>query len=318
MIKLAAPTLIGLLSPVLLVANVNAQSDNIALNAQVSASSELLAATFAVDGNFATRWESAIQTDPSSITVDLGDFYSLEEVVIHWEAANAKTYTLSGSIDGNNWVVLNTQDAGVFGERQDVLSVAGSYRFLRIDGIERSEGNAWGYSIWEIEVAGEGLVVIGPVDPIPSGSNLSLNAVSFGSTEFQAAGNAIDGDSSTRWESEHNIEQTDYTVDLGSIYTLSSLVIEWEAANAKDYTVQGSTDGNIWVNLAEFSEGTFGNRVDEFALSGGYRYVRMNGHLRSDGNGWGYSIFEFEVYGQDDGTSPQKEYCPRPGAVQVF
>jgi cysteine-rich repeat protein len=106
----------------------------------------------AVDGNHATRWESAHGVDPSSITLDLGARYALSEVVIHWEAANAATYEIQGSADNSYWVTLSSRTGGVFGDRTDIVALAGTYRYVRMRGLTRT--SPYGYSIWEIEVYG--------------------------------------------------------------------------------------------------------------------------------------------------------------------
>ena len=124
------------------------------LPATATASTQLPngSASLAVDGNLATRWESAHGVDPSWLTLDLGATHDLWRVVIRWEAANAEIYDLEGSQDNVNWVTLSAQTGGTFGDRTDDLQVAGSFRYVRMFGIQRSSGNNWGYSIWEMEV----------------------------------------------------------------------------------------------------------------------------------------------------------------------
>lgn len=131
-----------------------AQTTNIALNQPASASTADLSAANAVDGDGSTRWASAAQTDPSFLTVDLGQAYDLSQVVIDWEAANADTYEIRASSDGTNWDTIATRSGGAFGNRTDTIDVSGTYRYVRMFGISRSSGNYWGYSIWEFKVFG--------------------------------------------------------------------------------------------------------------------------------------------------------------------
>ncbi|MFT6276534.1 MAG: putative lipoprotein with Yx(FWY)xxD motif, partial [Halioglobus sp.] len=109
-------------------------------------------AGFAVDGNIASRWESAHGIDPSWIVLDLGANYTLSEVSIRWEAANAASYEFQGSADNVNWILLASRSGGVFGDRTDSLSLSGTYRYVRMYGLSRS--SPYGYSIWEMEVYG--------------------------------------------------------------------------------------------------------------------------------------------------------------------
>ncbi len=271
-----------------------------------AASSQLQPASNAVDGNAGTRWESAHAVSPSWLSVDLGSAISLTSVVIDWEAANADSYSVQGSNDNANWTTLKSITGGAFGTRTDTDAVSGSYRYVRIYCTVLSVGNNWGYSMWELKVYG---LVAGASSSRVSSSVASSVASSSGSavvltpttatasTQVQLATLAIDKNGGTRWESAVATDPSWLTVDLGSAHTLASIAIDWEAANAANYTVQGSTDNANWTTLATKTSGTFGNRTDTLALSGSYRYVRIYGTARSVGNQWGYSIFEVRVTG---------------------
>jgi hypothetical protein len=69
---------------------------NFALTATATASSiegQGLEADKAIDGNLSTRWSSQF-FDPQYLELDLGAEYNIDEVVLHWEAASAKTYNI--------------------------------------------------------------------------------------------------------------------------------------------------------------------------------------------------------------------------------
>lgn len=275
-----------------------AQTD-LALNKTATASTATQPAANAVDGNGGTRWESAINTDPSWISVDLGSQYALTSVVIDWEAANAATYQVQGSTNGTAWVTLATKTGGTFGNRTDTIPVTGNYRYVRMYGTARSTGNQWGYSIFSLKIYGGAVVASSSsvASSTPAATNLALGRTVTASTAVQAAANAVDGNGGTRWESAINADPSWISVDLGGAKSLSSVVIDWEAANAANYLVQGSNDNTNWATLATRTGGTFGNRTDTNAVSGSYRYVRIYGTARSTGNQWGYSIFELKIYG---------------------
>ena len=106
----------------------------------------------AVDGNMVnSRWGSLFNNN-EWITLDLGTSYALSEVIIHWEAANAATYEIQGSMDNSNWTTLSIESGGTFGDRTDTVTVSGTYRYVRMLGITRT--SQYGYSIWEMEVYG--------------------------------------------------------------------------------------------------------------------------------------------------------------------
>ncbi len=69
--------------------------------------------------------------------------------------------------------------------------------------------------------------------------------------------------------------------------------LNWEAAYGKAYQVQLSADGTTWSTA--YSTTTADGGVDEIPVTGTARYVRINGTAR--GTAYGYSLFEFEVYG---------------------
>ncbi len=105
---------------------------------------------------------------------------------------------------------------------------------------------------------------------------------------------AVDNNTNTRWESAFSDPQW-IMVDLGTEYNVSKVIIRWEAANARDYTLEGSVDGNSWTLINSFTNMGGGNRIDEIAgINQSYRYIKMNGTARN--LNYGYSIWEFEVY----------------------
>jgi hypothetical protein len=54
-----------------------------------------------------------------------------------------------------------------------------------------------------------------------------------------------------------------------------------------------SNDGSTWTSI--YSTTTSDGGVDDLTVSGSGRYVRMYGTAR--GTAYGYSLFEFEIYG---------------------
>ena len=293
-----------------------AQTD-LALNKTATASTALQPAANAFDGNGGTRWESAVATDPSWLSVDLGTLYALTSVVIDWEAANAANYQIQGSTNGTTWTTLGTKTGGTFGTRTDTLGVSGSYRYVRMYGTARSTGNQWGYSIFSMKVYGgaaasstasvvissSSVAVSSVASSVAAGTNLALGRVATASTALQTAANAVDGNAASRWESAQGIDPSWISVDLGAAKALTSVVIDWEAANASSYQVQGSNDNTTWTTLKSVTGGAFGNRTDTNAVTGSYRYVRIYGTARSVGNQWGYSIYELKVYGSAASSS---------------
>jgi fibronectin type 3 domain-containing protein len=106
------------------------------------------------------------------------------------------------------------------------------------------------------------------------------------------ASNAVDGNLSTRWSSASSDPQW-LQVDLGATHVISQVVLNWEAAYAKAFQIQTSNDGTTWTTIYSTTIGTGG--VQTIPVSGSGRYVRMYGTQRA--TGYGYSLWEFQVYG---------------------
>lgn len=261
-------------------------------------------ASNAVDGDMGTRWETAVGVSPSWLMVDLGSAQNLTSVVINWEAANASNYLIQGTNNGTTWTTLKTVTGGTFGNRTDTHTVSGSYRYVRVYATDRSVGNQWGYSIYELKVYAQPAAssssssVASSASSSSAGTGGQLNIVNaIASTALTPATNASDKNPGTRWESTHGIDPSWISFDLGAAKNLTSIAIDWEAANAADYLVQGSNDNANWTTITSKTGGAFGNRTDTLALSGNYRYVRIYGTARSTGNQWGYSIWEARISG---------------------
>jgi nitrogen fixation protein FixH len=117
-------------------------------------------------------------------------------------------------------------------------------------------------------------------------------ASSYQPDQNLVAGNATDGDLTTRWASDWSDPQW-IQVDLGAVKTFDHVQLVWETAYGKAYTIQTSSNGTDWRTVYSTTTGDGG--VDDLAVGGSGRYVRMSGTQR--GTAWGYSLYEFGVYG---------------------
>jgi serine/threonine protein kinase len=107
-----------------------------------------------------------------------------------------------------------------------------------------------------------------------------------------AAANAVDGNLTTRWSSAWSDPQW-LEVDLGAVHNIHSVVLYWENAYATAFQIQVSDNGSTWTDLYPTISGYVGKQTLE--VSGTGRYVRMYGTHR--GTQYGYSLFEFQVFG---------------------
>ncbi|MFG2039882.1 discoidin domain-containing protein [Dactylosporangium sp. NPDC048998] len=133
----------------------------------------------------------------------------------------------------------------------------------------------------------------------PPGNNIAQGKPTTASSSENAtlgAGNATDGNLSTRWSSAFSDPQW-LQVDLGQSYNLSSVTLNWEAAYAKAFQIQTSPDGTNWTSIYSTTTGTGGNQT--LNVSGSGRYVRMYGTQRA--TAYGYSLYEFQIAGTPGG-----------------
>ncbi len=258
-----------------------------------------------VDGK-QSRWVSARETKNEWIYVDLDDFYSIEKVVLNWEGAGAKEYKVQISDDAENWTDLTHVTDGKGGMTRFEYDGSQSGRYVRMFGVEPN--SKYGFSLWEFEVYGE------KEEP----ENLALNKPSQASSEFLDTkdGNkkyysslAFDGNTDkvdgkqSRWVSlrrkENSPEYSDHQwiyVDLQDYYSVQKVVLNWEGAGAKQYKIQISDDAKNWTDLTHVTDGKGGIVKLEYDGSKSGRYVRMEGI--EPGGQYGYSLWEFEVYGR--------------------
>lgn len=308
MIKILTKRLAGSLLPVMLaclfcmMGTAAFTQTNIALGKTATASSVQDAgfpAGNAIDGNTTTRWSSQY-ADPQWIQVDLGATYSINRVVLRWEAAYGTAYQIQVSSNGTSWANIYTTTTGN-GATDDLTGLSGTGRYIRMNGTARA--TIYGYSLFEFEVYGS------PVTNIA----LSKPATASSVESTLTASNANDGNATTtRWGSLYADPQW-IQIDLQATYNISRVVLRWEAAYATAYQIQVSSNGTSWSNI--FSTTTGNGATDDLTgLSGTGRYIRMNGTARA--TQWGYSLFEFEVYGTQQGGGGDTQAPSVPGNLQ--
>ncbi len=114
--------------------------------------------------------------------------------------------------------------------------------------------------------------------------------------------NAFDGDPRTVWTSQSSDPQW-LMVDLGSVQDIARIRLDWQSGDWKDsgyghaaysrcYSLQFSTDAKVWTEVYSTTNGI--GSMNDLALSGRARYVRMNSTERVNTNGT--ALYEFEVY----------------------
>ncbi|GAA2638183.1 hypothetical protein GCM10010399_84370 [Dactylosporangium fulvum] len=171
-----------------------------------------------------------------------------------------------------------------------------------------------GASLTLVVAAGIGARLLTSADaaevPISQGKPATASSTENGGA---SAANAVDGNAGTRWSSAFGDPQW-LQVDLGATATINRVVLNWEAAYARDFTIQTSANGSSWTTINTTVNGTGG--VQTLDVSGSGRYVRINTTRRA--TQFGVSLWEFQVFGTGGATTPPTAPTTiPPNAVRV-
>jgi outer membrane protein assembly factor BamB len=229
---------------------------NIARNRPATASStengSLLPAK-AFDGNSATRWSSAF-SDPQWLQVDLGTAQQLCRVVLRWEAASARTFTLQGSTTGaaGSWFDLVPPASGTGGTQTLDVTAVGAARYVRLTGLTRN--TRYGYSLFEVEVY-----------PAATPPAVSAAWPSWGGGPGHAGFNAGERTlSTTSVETLHRLRLAAADIDApvvadGTVFGPSRTTLQFVAADLATGAVRWTTPPATEPALRYTTDGTVGN-----------------------------------------------------------
>jgi F5/8 type C domain/Fibronectin type III domain len=224
-----------------------------------------------------------------------GETYN--SVSLAWNASTAGSNSLSGyrveQISGSTATVVGTTAATTFTVSSLAASTAYSFAVVAYD----SAGN--------VSSASNTVSATTSSAP-PSNTNLALNqpTTSSGYVQGYAPSNAVDGNTSTYWESTNSAFPQWLQVDLGSALGIGSITLtlppatSW-ATRTQTLSVQGSTDGSNFSTIVGSAGYTFnpstGNTVTiTLPANTTTRYVRLN---ITANTGWpAGQISEFQVY----------------------
>lgn len=295
---------------------------NLALNKPSQASSEYLdtkdgnklyKSSLAFDGNTAkvnnqqSRWSSNRESNNEWIQVDLEDIYLIDSVVLNWEGTSVHDYKVLVSKDNKNWQEVKHINTGS-GIKEITFENPVEGRYVKVQGVK--VGGKYGYSLWEFEVYGKKEVF----------KNVALNKESKASSEYLDTkdGNkiyksslAFDGSTAkvnnqqSRWTSNRDSNSEWIYVDLGLVHDVYSVILNWEGTSVHDYKLLVSKDNVKWDEVEHINTGsgikeiTFNNPIEA-------RYVKVEG-IKVGGK-YGYSLWEFEVYGKSMKTDLDNLY----------
>jgi len=282
-------------------------STNLAAGQPASASSvngPYVAANI-TDADPATYWESANGSFPQWAQVDLGQSYSINKVTLKLPpsaAWGARTQTLSllGSTDGSNFTTIAGSAGYTFDPNANNNTVTITFspttaRYVRVNITANTGWPAGQLSDFEVFPA------VGGGSPANLAQNQPVTASGF--TQTYVPANAVDGNTSTYWESTDNAFPQWLQVDLGASTSFGRIVLDLPPSSAwgtrtQTLSVLGSTDGSNFATIVVSAGYTFnpstGNTVTITFPATSARYVRLNFTANT---GWpAGQVSEFQVW----------------------
>jgi hypothetical protein len=219
-------------------------------------------------------------------------------------AAQAVTVTNPGSTAAS---VSSITTSGTFSQANTCGSsiAAGSSCTVSVKFAPTSSGAASGTLTVTSSAPGSPLAVALSGTGITSATNLARNqpATASGYTQSYVPSNAVDGDTSSYWESTDNAFPQWFQVDLGSPVSISRIVLDLPPSSAwatrtQTITIQGSTDGTNYTTLAGPAGYTFdpsaGNTVTVTFSAATVRYLKLTFTANT---GWpAGQLSELQVY----------------------
>lgn len=258
----------------------------------------------AVDSSQTSKFKSFNEINPW-LNVFLKDVYTISSAKINFTSYNVNQYAIETSMNGEDWktikeitVEANMSPVFITFDKVDT-------RYVRIRVIDDEE------RILEVK----DFAVYGQLSEKIEDINIAAFKTSSASTEFDngkgftfeskyAFDESIEsrGDSyQSRWVSERkkenkNVDPNQWIqVNLGDYYDVSKVVLNWENAYAKEYKIQMSIDGQNWYEGSDVKNGMAGVKQFNYKDKKQAKYVRLQANVFA--GDYGYSLWEFEVYG---------------------
>jgi len=254
----------------------------------------------ALDGNLSTRWSSEQPTYPGGplapqwLVITPTHPTRVMTVTLYWEAAYASNYSLTASwpfADFYNKVLSYTTPL-----------MAGSIQQCGTD-LPRVMYDVKRHFYYG-EILTPNLACLPPLTSTVSSTKAGgcvepYRAASCTASSYQDDVNcpactcekAFDDNLSTRWASDWNDDEW-ISLEFSEPVTIDGVILKWETAYGKAYTIDVSNDGVTWTSVYTETDGDGGDDEIHFPLTT-TRHIRMHGLTR--GTSWGYSLREFEV-----------------------
>jgi hypothetical protein len=269
-----------------------ALAHSISASTYAAYSGDSLFAAFAVDGNMATRWNSAWQTgDPNRdatpddewIAVNLTDVIDLSKIVLSWGGSFASEYNVDVSFDGYLWTTARSVRDGDGGADTLLFADHPAGRYLRIHCLKTPVGQ--GYGIFELAAYGRISAKTPPTVALNTslgnvllpGASVTITATASArvvKAEFYVDGNHVGSDSTAPFQVPWVVDST------RSEHTLTAIVTDDSMFTVQSVPLTVYVD-NGTITRYEAEEAQYTGKVTVVSLRG-----RSGGHYLQMQSGW--------------------------------
>ncbi|WP_461813140.1 discoidin domain-containing protein [Faecalimonas sp.] len=251
------------------------------------------------DGNDNTKWCANSGSYPQWWEVDLGASYNLDTMKLSFETVgSAYHYTIAISENPmtdetyeKHIVVDNSKGSTNTELAFEKGKVKG--RYVRVTFTEATNKE------WAVlrDVSGTG-----ETDNIAFGKPVKASSVNTGQGgKVEKAEYAVDGKKDTWWCAKGGANTKNHwiQVDLKDTYKLSEVKLTFEKADAAyKFVVQGSTDGEHYVDLKDFRNGEGCGKEVTISSDEYVRYLRIQDIITKDMVNQWPAVCEIEAYGE--------------------
>ena len=267
------------------------ENPNLALNGYATGSAAISGSISNINDDNDKSWWQAAGNDNEWVKIDLGKIYSINTVVMTWDMNAAGTdCDLMISEDDVNYTTIysiKNWDAVSNDGINKVSFDNANARYVKLANMKNS-ATPYNMTLFEVEIYNT-----------PPAENLALQKIASASSNNTAAFNAVYGNTSFMWQAEGNDDEW-FKVDLGKIYTINNVVIQWDAgAYAADCEILISQDDVEYTSVYSITgwdsaatEGAQDMNFDNVDA----RYVKAL--LKNGATPWRMTIKEFELYKQ--------------------
>ncbi|HEY2512150.1 MAG TPA: discoidin domain-containing protein [Polyangiaceae bacterium] len=256
-----------------------------------------------ITGGLGDKWCS-LQSNPY-LQVDLGTIYDVSSFVVRHAGAgeedlgfNTRDFDILVSTDGTNFTNAVHVTGNTLTSSTHKITPTPA-RYVKLSVVTPAQNGNTAARIYEFEVYGSGAA---------SQTDLALGAAATGSTPCastegpeKAVDGKIAGSLGYKWCTLQSTKTLQ--IDLGAVMSVNKIVLQHAGAGGEStaydtraYTLQVSTDGSLFTQVAKVTANTADTTTHTFATTAA-RYVKLNVTTPTQNGNAAARIYEVQVYG---------------------